>query len=389
MLFHYYLFDFYNKSIFILFLMFVCVNFHSLLMYILVDIEGYFLGLMFVIQYYMDSSKWTDAVKKLINGVENAKYSSFSKLKLLSSMFNMAESVDCKYYLIMATFNLAKATKQCAAVFKFHVFVENWIATWKLTVPQQRQLYRVVSEIVTDVSKSTSVPSSSLPVSTIASSAALAVTYWSKYVLTFITGAVTAAEKTDFTAVVSDVIVQSIQSDSVTPTYHHARNDLYRSIKSLPADLQASIPTPLTELLLIVCTGSLSKFNEKYSSSNVFTTYDINKATVVHVLKLLSICALVAANQEHETICLSFQQIKEYLNIDAGDEQNVEFWVVEAISYELIEASINQIDENVTVSRYAHFQQHGEGDQNWNEKQLKQLKHLQSKVVDSIFRMSQ
>jgi len=304
----------------------------------------------------------------------------------------MAEAIDCKYKLIMAIFNLAKDTEQYAAVFKFHVFVDNWVTNWKLNSNQQRDIYKIISEIVSKVSTSTTVPSSSLPVSTISSSAALAITYWSKYVSTFNgSGILSNDEKTEFSSVISNVIVQAIQSDSVTPTYHHARNGLYHCINSLPADLVSnnSIPTVLTELLLIVCTGSLSDFNEKYATSAVFATYNIDKTTVTHVLKLLSICALVAANQVHETICLSFEQIKKYLHISNNDEdngQNVEYWLVEAISYNLIDASINQIDENVTVSRYAHFQQHN-GTKDWTDKQLQQLKLVQNKIINGTARM--
>ena len=86
---------------------------------------------------------------------------------------------------------------------------------------------------------------------------------------------------------------------------------------------------------------------------------------------------------------MSFEQIKKYLHISNNDEdngQNVEYWLVEAISYNLIDASINQIDENVTVSRYAHFQQHN-GTKDWTDKQLQQLKLVQNKIINGTARM--
>ena len=63
--------------------------------------------------------------------------------------------------------------------------------------------------------------------------------------------------------------------------------------------------------------------------------------TINHSMHLLAICSLAVQNS-----VLSFGEISKLLNVTNDD---VELWVVEAISFGLMDASIDQATSTVTV----------------------------------------
>lgn len=101
----------------------------------------------------------------------------------------------------------------------------------------------------------------------------------------------------------------------------------------------------LTNLLKILCDGSLSDFLAfKTANAQVFADNKLDAAELEKKVKLLTLCSL-AAQASNGTI--SYQAISTALKIPV---EEVELWVIEAISHNLIHASIDQLKSAVTIT---------------------------------------
>jgi hypothetical protein len=103
---------------------------------------------------------------------------------------------------------------------------------------------------------------------------------------------------------------------------------------------------PLIELLTILCKGSLEDFNSfRQANAEVLRVHGISPETIERSLRLLCLSSLA----ETEPI-LTYSRVAEALKVDRAE---VELWVVEAISGGLMDATIDQLPETITV-RYLH-----------------------------------
>ncbi len=116
-------------------------------------------------------------------------------------------------------------------------------------------------------------------------------------------------------------------------------------------------------MLRVISLGSLNDFRSKYASgkgAELLAARSLSVTNIEHTLKLLSLCSLVEKEQAVSPdgfIVLSFEAIGRVLGSPAGDEgaQDVEFWVVEAVTSRLLDATINQFQSTVSVSRSSHI----------------------------------
>jgi translation initiation factor 3 subunit M len=105
-----------------------------------------------------------------------------------------------------------------------------------------------------------------------------------------------------------------------------------------------SVPQPHVQLLRIVCHGTADELAQFYSSSpnnkKLIDESGLNYAEMLHTQQLLSICNFAATKST-----ASYKEIADYLKIS---EDEVEIWIVEAISSGLVEANMNQLAGSVT-----------------------------------------
>ena len=105
---------------------------------------------------------------------------------------------------------------------------------------------------------------------------------------------------------------------------------------------------PLYQLLEIFQTGKLEDFYTFLSSSSVdghinLQTFGIEQETCIHHLRLLSLCSLAA---EHEEI--PYAAIASTLQIPMDQ---VEQWVISAVSSGLMSAKMDQLSQVVIVEQ--------------------------------------
>jgi len=122
---------------------------------------------------------------------------------------------------------------------------------------------------------------------------------------------------------------------------------LQRGMLSLPAvaALKTNPATePLYALLQILQEGKLTDFQSHLQAQpNLLATYSLSPATLTHNMRLLSLCSLAS---EHEEI--PYSAIAQTLQISLDE---VESWVVNAVSKDLISAKMDQLSQVVMVER--------------------------------------
>jgi len=101
---------------------------------------------------------------------------------------------------------------------------------------------------------------------------------------------------------------------------------------------------PLVELLRVICDGSWLEYTEFLSRyPGLLAQHSIDEEALAHEMKLLTICSL-AAQASDKT--LSFGSIQSHLTISPDE---VELWIIEAIAEKLIDGSIDQLNEKVSI----------------------------------------
>jgi translation initiation factor 3 subunit M len=100
----------------------------------------------------------------------------------------------------------------------------------------------------------------------------------------------------------------------------------------------------LVALLRIICDGSLEEYLT-FQTANVslFATYKLDASVIERNIKLLALCSL-AAQATDKTV--TYEAIRIALKIDLSE---VELWTIEAISENLLDASIDQLTSTVTI----------------------------------------
>jgi translation initiation factor 3 subunit M len=100
----------------------------------------------------------------------------------------------------------------------------------------------------------------------------------------------------------------------------------------------------LVALLRIICDGSLEEYLAfQTANASLFATYKLDTSAIERNIKLLALCSL-AAQATDKTV--TYEAIRAALKIDLSE---VELWTIEAISENLLEASIDQLTSTVTI----------------------------------------
>ena len=248
--------------------------------------------------------------------------SSKLRLKVLVSVFNLLVTPATKFFTLKSILSYALKSGQSAAVSKFHEKIDYWVTQWGLDVDSSRELYQLISDILVQDRRG----------------AAAAVMYQVKYLDTF-AGQVYPA---DVQKCATDAVVSAITSPV---SFYRERSKLYDTLAR--QQLGESNLGKLVELLRIICVDSLEA-SESFLAKNrdLLSAHKIDADEVTRSMRLLAICSLGAQEK-----LLTYERIASALKIDIGE---VEFWVVDAISNQLLEASMDQFNSVVKVTKCAN-----------------------------------
>mmetsp|Transcript_15868 Transcript_15868/g.23898 ORF Transcript_15868/g.23898 Transcript_15868/m.23898 type:complete len:396 (+) Transcript_15868:45-1232(+) len=292
------------------------------------DAEGSFQAIVSILYTLQEEDKalsiTNTTVEKLCSNNESK---CALRLKILVTFFNLLTNVQFKLTVLRAIFKYAIDTNQTVLIGHFHGPVTRWVEEWNLSNTDKRMLYHSMSDILMRNGDES-----------------LALQFLIKYLNTF------GKEECTKEAVqfATSAVINAIKSPAASFT---DRSLLHQSLSKIA--IKDSTLEPLVELLRIICAGdidSLSSFQK--SNGSLLSAHDISVDTILHSMKLMKLCLLAArATADHSRASeLSYADIAEALEVN---EDEVEVWVVDAISSELMEATMDQLRRVVVVSRCA------------------------------------
>jgi len=289
-----------------------------------------------------DGVDHTDSIASMVSSLVSSTGKPKLRLCALVTLLNLVVETNTKYSILTAIFQVALSTSQPKLVTHFHNRIDEWIASWGLSVAEKRNIYQTMSELLSGDGQSS-----------------VALVYLIKYFNTYM------GQK--YPIEVEAVAITAVLSAIKSPVSSFAdRNALFESFsrQSLGGDLAS-----LVNLLRIICVGKLSDFTAIASQKPAFLTqYNIDADHVEYNMRLMSLCSLGC-----EKTIITYREIAATL---AVDEAEVEDWVVDAVGQGLMEAHMDQSTSVVCVSRSAH---RSFGMDQWMSVQEK-LRHLRSKV---------
>jgi translation initiation factor 3 subunit M len=237
----------------------------------------------------------------------------------------------------LAIFRYAIDTRQDKLVEHFQPSVQRWIVQWKLPLSDQRDLFLLLSSLSSETATESSVAA---PVSS-------SLDYLIKYFETFVVaeGTFPAPAVTSATA----AVVRALQSSAVSDS---ARRALHRSLAARESIIKDASLLSLLEVLRLLVTGDLAGFIAFHSvaaNAALLSAHSVSSEHIIHSLKLLKLCHLASTASSSSCvtgIVLPYDAIASALQVS---EDEVEVWVVEAISLQLLEASMDQFKRVVVV----------------------------------------
>ena len=129
------------------------------------------------------------------------------------------------------------------------------------------------------------------------------------------------------------------------------RNALLEGLRSSPAASTSEEPLKsLLSLLEIVCAGDQAKYKAFLNTSagqKAMKEHGLNEADLASTMRVLSIGALAASKNR-----LTYTEISSALGLSSPDD--VEMLVVEAIAQGVLEATMDQFEQVVNISKSSH-----------------------------------
>lgn len=238
---------------------------------------------------------------------------------MVGALFDIPYPVLLSYFGV-AIFNYSRANNLTGVIGHFFNKFEEWVSTWGVTADQQRTLLKSIAMALEQEGQHSSAFKALI-----------------RYFKTF--GATNAKYPADVEPLILNALLHAIKSPINAFADRTALLEAFASASFATAGLSG-----LVELLKIICDGSLEDF-QKFSKANaaLFTSHKLDVTQFEHTVKLLTLCSL-AAQATNKT--LTYASVQTALQID---ESEVEMWAVEAISENLLEATIDQLNSTITI----------------------------------------
>lgn len=259
------------------------------------------------------------------------------RLRILQSLFNMMQYPYGKFMAFLQILNFALHTQMADSLLPAIKKVEVWVKEWGVGVEESRALYLAVANLCGGQ------PSASKEY----------FHFLMKYLSTF--------ESTELCSekVRREVARATLEFISSPDVFQCDTLDL-ATVQKLQGD---PVTGPAFVLLALMLTGKLSDYLT-YNAENpkVVPSMNLSHDNIVSKMRLMSLTALASESQTGE---IPYALVKDTLQIE---EDEVEAWIVKAISLKLLEAKIDQLREVVVFSRCTRrvF-----GDAQWLELQAK------------------
>lgn len=268
------------------------------------------------------------------------------RLNVMLQVYNMVYHNNIKFKAFIAILKYSIDTKQTFYTSQYYSYAAEWCVSWNLSVTEKRQLYFLFAQVLTTENSLT-----------------VALQARINYLKTFTCD----AYDSDAQKIAIETIIQAINSSLCNFT---DRNAILECITPKQLTVVGDINV-LLELLRIICLDNVASY-EKFAASNkeIMNKYSINPDDIFVSMKLLTLCSLAAKEQT-----LSYQAVATALNVSIDE---VESWIVESISQGLLEVSMDQFKQIISVNKcvYRSF-----GINDWKGLQIK-LSQLRANLLN-------
>lgn len=245
------------------------------------------------------------------------------RLKIVTNLYNLLEprSMD-RYDVFMVLAKFAAESGQLGLVYRYIKDVDP--KAWHLELEETRALYKRVSEITRD-SASPDVRATSQ-------------SYIVKLLATY-EGQKNLSEVKAFAA---EGVIGAIQSAVSSFTTSESLIE-FSAVKQLEGDSNETYKRTF-ELLQVFSSGNVEEYVAFHSKHSVFMEEQgIAHEKAMENMRLLSICSLASTHEE-----IPYAEIAKILQIS---EDEVEDWVVKAITAKLMDAKMDQLGQVVIINR--------------------------------------
>ncbi|XP_010453700.1 PREDICTED: eukaryotic translation initiation factor 3 subunit M [Camelina sativa] len=244
------------------------------------------------------------------------------RLKILFNLYNLLDHPNARFQVYMKSLELAvngKITEYIVPSFKK---IDSFLKEWSIDIKDQREVFLAIAKVLRE---NKSLAEESLQ-------------FVTKYLATF---------SNDDAQVLSEAKEEAVRA---VIEFFKAPSICQCDLLDMPAVAQLEKDpntAPVYQLLKIFLTQRLDAFMEfQNANSGFLQTYGLVEENCVSKMRLLSLVDLAS----DESGKISYASIKNTLQVN---EEEVELWVVKAITAKLVDCKMDQMNQVVIVSRCA------------------------------------
>ncbi|CAL9219158.1 unnamed protein product [Arabidopsis halleri] len=242
------------------------------------------------------------------------------RLKILFNLYNLVDHPYARFQVYMKALTLAvdgKVTEYIVSSFKK---VDNFLKEWNIDIKDQRELFLAIANVLKE---NKSLVNESLK-------------FLTKYLATF---------SNEDTQVLDEAKEEAVRA---VIEFVKASTIFQCDLLDLPAVAQLEKDAkyaPVYQLLKIFLTQRLNAYTEFQNANPEFLqSYGLADEDCVSKMRLLSLVDLAS----DESGKIPYASIKDALQVN---EEDVELWIVKAITAKLIDCKMDQMNQVVIVSR--------------------------------------
>ncbi|RID64673.1 hypothetical protein BRARA_E03593 [Brassica rapa] len=242
------------------------------------------------------------------------------RLKILFNLYNLLDHPYARFQVYMKSLTLAVEGKVTEYVVPSFKKIDNFLKEWNVDSKDQRELFLAIAKVLRE---NKSLVKESL-------------NFLTKYLATF---------SNDDAQVLGEAKEEAVRA---VIEFVKASSIFQCDLLDLPAVAQLEKDTkyaPVYQLLKIFLTQRLNAYSEfKAANSECLQSYGLVDEDCVTKMRLLSLVDLAS----DESGKIPYTSIKDTLQVK---EEEVELWIVKAITAKLIDCKMDQMNQVVIVSR--------------------------------------
>ncbi|RDX57625.1 Eukaryotic translation initiation factor 3 subunit M [Mucuna pruriens] len=284
------------------------------------------------------------------------------RLKILINLYNLLETPYCQFYVYMKLLNLSVDGKVTEYIIPSFKKIDSFLKDWKIGIPEQRELFLTISNILKE-NKSMSKD---------------AFKFLTNYLATFLeedAHVLSEAKDEAARAIVefvraADIFQVNVDYRGKIPVFgeqhqKHLKSSTTCDLLFLPAVAQLEKDAKyalLYQLLKIFLSQRLDAYLDYHSAnSTLLKSYGLVHEECIAKMRLLSLVDLCI----DESGQIPYELIRDTLRIN---DDEVELWVVRAITAKLIDCKMDQMNQVVVAS---HPKDRVFGQNQWQELRTK------------------